>query len=209
MLTPEGFGLLTLNIAIDTPLKLPPSFSRGDVDGVIGLSSAPSMPSIAEQLHDEPGFAQRPIVSLLFPAAGCSTVQIDASAARAPRRRICSNSGIASCCTSAGRSRRRNGHRRTGVIRCCSGISSPVVTTVSTRRSICTTANWMPACAISPSMQSTTQTVGAGCRGIITASFPVAHAAHQPRYYRDPGVERPDRPAHSPHAAVGWPAHSG
>lgn len=78
VLTPEGYGLLTVNIENDTPLKLPPSFSRGDVDGVISLTDAYLMPQTAAQLRNEPFFGQRPVLSLFFATPGCSAVLIDA-----------------------------------------------------------------------------------------------------------------------------------
>lgn len=78
VLTPAGFGLLTLDAPQDAQVKLPPSFSRGDVDGVIGFVPAASMARIAARLRDDSGFGPRPILSLLFPTAGCSTVLIDA-----------------------------------------------------------------------------------------------------------------------------------
>ncbi len=78
VLTPDGFGLLTLDTQADSPLKLPPSFSRGDIDGVIALATPHTIGKIAAQLRNEPCFRQRPILSLLHPTPGCSMVGIDA-----------------------------------------------------------------------------------------------------------------------------------
>ncbi len=81
VLTPEGFGLLTLNTLAEYPRKLPPSFSRGDVDGVIILGDIHTIGKMTALLHEEPCFAQRPILTLLDPFPGSSMVGIDAQQA--------------------------------------------------------------------------------------------------------------------------------
>jgi LacI family transcriptional regulator len=79
VLTPEGFGLLTVDAAEGTDHLLPPSFSRGDIDGVIIASDPKTMAALHNHLRTETAFGSRPILSLMAPVASdASAVMIDA-----------------------------------------------------------------------------------------------------------------------------------
>ncbi|HEY3379467.1 MAG TPA: LacI family DNA-binding transcriptional regulator [Armatimonadota bacterium] len=54
----------------------PPSFSRGEIDGLIAVSYYDFAPLIHD-LRQNPGFATRPIVTFLNPTPGCSCVLSD------------------------------------------------------------------------------------------------------------------------------------
>ena len=72
----EGFGLLTQQFS-DVRRKLPPLIRRGDVDGVIALGKQESISPVLDGLRANPYFGTRPIVSLIEPLPGCSTVVTD------------------------------------------------------------------------------------------------------------------------------------
>lgn len=57
--------------------KLPALFGRGEVDGVLTLSGIRNMEAIIAGLRAEPGFGDRPIVSMMEAQAECSCVLVD------------------------------------------------------------------------------------------------------------------------------------
>ncbi len=57
--------------------KLPSVFMHGEVDGAILLGHRTEQERLVGMLRDEPGFGDRPIVSLIEPAAGCSSVMAE------------------------------------------------------------------------------------------------------------------------------------
>jgi LacI family transcriptional regulator len=79
VLTPEGFGLITIDGDHALQYALPPSFTRGDIDGVIIAADPKDSPTILAKLRTEMGFAKRPVVSLVVPIPTCSNVLVDAS----------------------------------------------------------------------------------------------------------------------------------
>jgi len=78
VLTPEGYGLLTVDASQTTEHGLPPSFSRGDVDGVIIAADPKDAPALLTQLHAEGAVANRPLLTLAHTAPLCSAVLVDA-----------------------------------------------------------------------------------------------------------------------------------
>jgi DNA-binding LacI/PurR family transcriptional regulator len=78
-LSERGYGLLCCGVDCHRPLteQLPPLFRRGDVDGAIIFPVDNQRPMLREGLRALPGFAQRPIVSVLEPLPGCASVIFD------------------------------------------------------------------------------------------------------------------------------------
>ena len=73
----QGYSLLSV---VDLRLKQPPIpavFARGDVDGIISLMHANDFTKALEHLRSELSFQDRPAVSLMEPAKGCSSVLAD------------------------------------------------------------------------------------------------------------------------------------
>jgi LacI family transcriptional regulator len=56
------------------PVRLPAIVSRGEVDGVLTLSGVPHIDQLVALLRRDPGFGDRPIVSMMEPEEGCSAV---------------------------------------------------------------------------------------------------------------------------------------
>ena len=72
--------MLTANLGyadIRYPVALPPSFSRGEVDGVIAINDPGTVHYLIIELRANRGFAQRPIICLAQSCAGCSSVLPD------------------------------------------------------------------------------------------------------------------------------------
>lgn len=77
VLTPKGFGMLTVKTNPESFTVLPPSFSRGDVDCAILIGSR-TMQDVLAQLRAQASFGNRPVVTLMTRVPGCSSVQVDA-----------------------------------------------------------------------------------------------------------------------------------
>lgn len=75
--TPAGFSMLTTAVKDFYKYPLAPSFSRGDVDGVIIQENVHDMPRSVQKLRDEPSFGERPLLTLFHSAQGCSSSQVD------------------------------------------------------------------------------------------------------------------------------------
>jgi DNA-binding LacI/PurR family transcriptional regulator len=77
VLTPEGYGLLLArsDALLDSPL--PPSFSRGEVDGVLLHTDPNCWQAMLDLLHSEQRFAQRPVLLLMHDVPGVPTVNVD------------------------------------------------------------------------------------------------------------------------------------
>lgn len=74
--TPQGYGLLTINAEFgDNEVVLPPTFSRGEVDGAI--ISAVNGTRLVDVLRNDMGFGTRPIVLLNDEHPTCSSVIMD------------------------------------------------------------------------------------------------------------------------------------
>ncbi|HEY3380068.1 MAG TPA: LacI family DNA-binding transcriptional regulator, partial [Armatimonadota bacterium] len=86
-LTERGFGLLTIEIPYaygtaeilpqDWISILPPSFNRGDVDGVIGYMPEDRFVSFAATLRALPTFGERPIVILVESTTASFSIKVD------------------------------------------------------------------------------------------------------------------------------------
>lgn len=77
VLTPAGYGLLTIDTSISSESPLPPCFSRGDVDGVLVCSPPESFQPVYESLRQHVSFGARPIVFLNETMESCSAVSAD------------------------------------------------------------------------------------------------------------------------------------
>lgn len=75
VLTPEGYGLLTVDTGNSSNHPLPASFSSGDVDGVIAVADSSLTHTLKYLWTDSSHHC--PVVSLILPHAGCSSVAID------------------------------------------------------------------------------------------------------------------------------------
>lgn len=82
-LSDKGFGVLTNYIDTlpthEGQYALPPSFYRAELDGLITYHAA-TPDSLVAQLRRNPGFAKRPIVSLMGNNSGCSSITTDDAA---------------------------------------------------------------------------------------------------------------------------------
>lgn len=76
-----GFGLLTLHLEECTSgqadVSLPPTFSRGDVDGAVVCAGPESFTALEQTLRATPGFGQRPILSVIWHTDGHPAVLTD------------------------------------------------------------------------------------------------------------------------------------
>ncbi len=79
VLTPAGFGVLMAHSegALQPNASLPPSFSGGEVDGMIVLQPPDHFEAILPQLRQSPAFGERPLVTLVHEVPGCSSVLLD------------------------------------------------------------------------------------------------------------------------------------
>jgi LacI family transcriptional regulator len=78
----QGFGLLTVGVNredMPCPEKFifPPSFHRGDVDGVLTIVRPDHLCPLLENLTNNTGFGQRPVVSLIWTLPGHPSVLTD------------------------------------------------------------------------------------------------------------------------------------
>ncbi|HEX2950212.1 MAG TPA: LacI family DNA-binding transcriptional regulator [Armatimonadota bacterium] len=82
VLTPAGIGLLTIETSEEVMKgKIPPSFSRGDVDGAIIVEHQEQFQPVLDQLRNTPAFTDHPLVYILRDVPGCSSITINAEAA--------------------------------------------------------------------------------------------------------------------------------
>lgn len=69
---------LVTNYTFESPEEtLPPIFQRGDIDGAIVIGSQCHMRFVADRLRANPQFNTRPIISLVEPMPGCSSIVSD------------------------------------------------------------------------------------------------------------------------------------
>jgi len=73
----ERYALLADYIHQPGVAPLAGVFTRGDVDGVIGLANKIDFAPLCDQLRREVMFHDKPVVSLLEPIEGCSSVLVD------------------------------------------------------------------------------------------------------------------------------------
>ncbi len=76
VLTPEGYGLLTVDAVYAGKHGLPASFSCGDVDGVIALSDN-YLEGVLVRLRAGNPALRCPVLTLIMPHADCSSVTFD------------------------------------------------------------------------------------------------------------------------------------
>lgn len=79
VLATAGYAVLTTYAHLPTQPttpNFPPIYTRGEVDGVISMGYFLGDPLI-QRLRANPGFANRPMVSLILPRDGCSSVMTD------------------------------------------------------------------------------------------------------------------------------------
>ena len=78
-LTPAGFGLLTFKKAItqSDDIRLPPSFDRGEVDGLILAVGTNFAQPLLKMLRENPEFGNRPVMSLLTKFPDCMYQGVD------------------------------------------------------------------------------------------------------------------------------------
>lgn len=57
--------------------ELPPTYRRGDIDGIVTTSQAEGWQPVQDMLRSEPNFGDRPVVGLVEPLKGCSAVYPD------------------------------------------------------------------------------------------------------------------------------------
>jgi LacI family transcriptional regulator len=80
VLAAQGFGALTCNVDVARgPFReqLPVLFRRGEVDGAIVFATEQYRDELITALREESGFRSRPIVTLMEPFEGCSSVLVD------------------------------------------------------------------------------------------------------------------------------------
>lgn len=77
MLTQKGYSLLMSTYHPVHANTLLPIFTRGEIDGAIVLSQEVRTKQLIHLLHETTGFGKRPIVSLIEPALGCSSIVSD------------------------------------------------------------------------------------------------------------------------------------
>ena len=75
-----GFSLLITNTEGKEHIPVPPSYSRGEVDGVILAGGSQCITDLLRALREDPGFGRRPAVSLHRMLPGCSHVLADTQA---------------------------------------------------------------------------------------------------------------------------------
>ncbi len=77
VVTEEQFALLItlFHEEMDATFRMPQVFNSGEVDGTI-VYMGHHQP-VLNDLHDNPGFRERPVCSLVLPLTGCSTVTFD------------------------------------------------------------------------------------------------------------------------------------
>lgn len=76
----QRFGVLSSRLDGEESMseyKLPYLFHRGDVDGVVVFPTEQRRENLVSILRAEPGFGTRPIISVVEPLAGCSSVLVD------------------------------------------------------------------------------------------------------------------------------------
>jgi len=75
----EGYGVLTSYLPVDdgnTLPRFPAIYTRGEVDGVIGAGYF--LPQrVLQALRGNMGFGERPVITLIVPQPGCSSVTTD------------------------------------------------------------------------------------------------------------------------------------
>lgn len=76
VMTPEGYGLITVRTDA-RELSMPPSFNRGDIDGLIISSSPQLYPKLRKLIDPIPSLNRRPIVSLMTNLPETSVVNTD------------------------------------------------------------------------------------------------------------------------------------
>jgi LacI family transcriptional regulator len=73
-----GFGLLVDYLPRDnSETRLLPIFERSDVDGVLIFGRSPEAPRLIKRLRANPGFGDRPIISLVAELADASSIDTD------------------------------------------------------------------------------------------------------------------------------------
>jgi LacI family transcriptional regulator len=79
----QGYGVLTYQLERNAHpnepklINLPPIFARGDIDGVIAFLPLGGFRDTLGLLREMPSFGSRPVISLIEPLPGCSTVLTD------------------------------------------------------------------------------------------------------------------------------------
>ena len=78
--TAREYGLLTYYLPAEfevAKFTLPPSYRCEQIDGIIALQQPVVLQYFTQQLRAQHGFGDRPIVSLIWPFAGCASVVTD------------------------------------------------------------------------------------------------------------------------------------
>jgi LacI family transcriptional regulator len=80
---PQDYSVLTHQLdnqnrhGATAETRLPPIFARGDIDGVIAFLPLGGFRDVLQGLREMPSFNTRPVISLIEPLPGCSTILTD------------------------------------------------------------------------------------------------------------------------------------
>jgi DNA-binding LacI/PurR family transcriptional regulator len=77
VLEQEPFSLVIEQYTGDSNFNFSPCFGSGDIDGLIVYEPMLFTHSIIEKLRQIPGFSKNPVISLMSPLTGCSSVLFD------------------------------------------------------------------------------------------------------------------------------------